>query len=678
MDSPIVDSLLVESPSSSLVFAAVAVLVLPLLSFVAHGLLLHRWKATASGWLAVVLNGIGHFCAWTIAFATWGRLHGEVRGLLPIFNLPWLSMGGNWQVAIGFGVDGLAVMMLLVVTGVSSLVHAYSVAYMHEDASRTRFFALLSFFTFAMLGLVVSTNIAQTFVFWELVGAASYLLIGFWYHKPSAVAASKKAFIITRFADAFFLAGVILVAGAAGSFDFNRINAPETAANLLHSFSWFGLSFWQGQALFWVALLLFAGAWGKSAMFPLHVWLPDAMEGPTPVSSLIHSATMVVAGIFLVARLFPLMSASPGALTVIEVTGLFTALFAAVIACTQTDLKRILAFSTLSQLGYMMFCLGVAGTDTAGQYAFSASQFHVFTHAFFKCLLFLSAGVAIHLVHSQELTDMGGLRKRLPFTYAFTLIACLAIAGVFPFSGFFSKDSILLATWNRGHYLTWIVALFTGGLTAFYMFRYFITVFHGKPQAHARVSDPSHGHADAHREKHASSRESLWMVVPMGVLAALTLLVGFGEKIFFAWVHLPGLESLGHEAERHHVAWLPWVASLVALVGIGGAVYVYGKNHLKPGLEEHSPAWYRIIHAKFRVDAVWEYLAIRVLLQWVGGFVAWFERHVVNGYYDLAAWALRIGALVQSLLQNGHIARYSSLGLIGLGLVYWIGKAVAR
>ncbi len=403
-------------------------------------------------------------------------------------------------------IDPISVMMLIVITTVSLMVHIYSLGYMKGERGFERFFAILSLFTFSMLGLVVATNLFQMYIFWELVGVSSYLLIGFYYERPSAVAASKKAFIVTRFADLGFLIGILILSYYTGTFDFSEITNPQSSVFTgIASVSFMGFS-----VITWSMMLIFMGGAGKSAMFPLHIWLPDAMEGPTPVSALIHAATMVVAGVYLVARMFPVYAFhAPGALTVISWVGGFTSLFAAVIACTQFDIKRVLAYSTLSQIGLMMLALGVSGYGGEEGLGYMASMFHLFTHAMFKALLFLGAGSVIHAVHSNYMYDMGGLRKYLPITHLTFLIACLSIAGVPPLAGFFSKDEILVAAWNHNRILFSIEYL-VAGLTAFYMFRLYFGIFWNKE---------THYH-------HTPHESPLTMTIPLLLLAVGSIFTG--------------------------------------------------------------------------------------------------------------------------------------------------------
>ncbi|HPE75595.1 MAG TPA: NADH-quinone oxidoreductase subunit L, partial [Draconibacterium sp.] len=421
----------------------ILILVIPLVLFLVTGLLGMKWKPIVSGLLGTAGLGVSFVLSLITAYTYFfGGHHAEGFQTIIPHEVLWLKFNETLQIKMGILLDPISVMMLVVVTTISFMVHLYSIGYMHGEKGFQRFYAFLSLFTFSMLGLVIATNIFQMYIFWELVGVSSFLLIGFYYQKPSAVAASKKAFIVTRFADLGFLIGILILSVTAKTFDFGVLTNPEGAvfANAT-SLSFMGMS-----AITWAMLLIFIGGAGKSAMFPLHIWLPDAMEGPTPVSALIHAATMVVAGVYLVARMFPVIHfQAPDAQEVVAYVGGFTSLFAAVIAITQYDIKRVLAFSTLSQLGYMMLALGVSGYGGEEGLGYMASMFHLFTHAMFKALLFLGAGSIIHAVHSNYMYDMGGLRKYLPITHITFLIACLTIAGVPPLSGFFSKDEILVA-----------------------------------------------------------------------------------------------------------------------------------------------------------------------------------------------------------------------------------------
>ena len=557
------------------------------------------------------------------------------------WHYEWFRVTEHFAAGIGCLLDPISVMMLVVITVIAFLINIYSIGYMRHDASAGRFFALLSFFAFAMLGLVMADNLVQMFVFWELVGAASYLLIGFWYDKPEAVAASKKAFIVTRFADAFFLAGIVIVAVTTGHVDFAWLNSPQAAFTLQAGL--LGLN-----VLTIGTVLIFIGGWGKSAMFPLHIWLPDAMEGPTPVSAIIHSATMVVAGVFLTARMFPLFAAADGTLLVVEITGAFTALFAAVIACTQFDIKRILAYSTLSQLGYMMFALGVA--DTEHPEGYSASMFHVFSHAWFKCLLFQGAGLIIHVVHSNDIREMGGLRAKLKGSWVVMGIACLAIAG-FPFlSGFWSKDAILLAAWNGHHYLTFGLGLFVGLLTAFYMFRLFFVVFHGSYRGKQEHYDHAH--------------EDPFMLGPMIVLAIPSLAAGWLANSYFAHhVVVPG----SVHAEHAHPMWLPIVAGGAGIIGVAIAWAMYCRK--LPDLAAPAAGIRKLVLNKFYVDEVYLWLTHKVIFAWIARPSMKCDDVVVDGLlHGSADGAQSLGAGVRKV-QNGRVQRYVAMMVAGVVLI---------
>lgn len=451
------------------------IIVLPFLMFLFLGLLGGKMKPALAGLIGTLGLGTVALLSYVAAFDYFFQI-GKTNGVwepLTVFNFNWLNLTEKLHIDLGIFMDPISVMMLIVITTVSLMVHIYSLGYMKGEKGFQRYYALLSLFTFSMLGLVVATNIFQMYIFWELVGVSSYSLIGFYYTKPSAVAASKKAFIVTRFADFFFLVGILVLSFYSGTFDFRMLN--DLNGSILGQP--IGATFMGWSVISWAMLLIFMGGAGKSALLPFHIWLPDAMEGPTPVSALIHAATMVVAGVFLVARFFPLYYfGAPEVLNIIAYVGAFTALFAAIVACTQTDIKRVLAFSTISQIAYMITALGVSDWGGHEGLGYMASMFHLFTHAFFKALLFLGAGAVIHAVHSNEMKDMGGLRKFLPITHLTFLIACLAIAGIPPFSGFFSKDEILAAAFEKNT-LIFGMLYFVAGLTAFYMFRLYYRIF---------------------------------------------------------------------------------------------------------------------------------------------------------------------------------------------------------
>lgn len=454
------------------------ILLIPFLMFILLGLAGHKLKPRLSGLLGTsglaVITVLSYITAWLYFFPGGKPDIGYQK--ITALNTTWLQLTDKLHIDLGILLDPISVMMLIVITTVSFMVHIYSLGYMKGEKGFERFFAFLSLFSFSMLGLVLATNIFQMYIFWELVGISSYLLIGFYYQKPSAVRASKKAFIVTRFADLGFLIGILILSFNTKTFDFVSLTDPNGPAIAQGS----GVSFMGLSVMTWSMIFVYMGGVGKSAMFPFHIWLPDAMEGPTPVSALIHAATMVVAGVYLVARMFPIyIFSAPVALEVVSWVGAFSSLFAAVIACTQTDVKRVLAYSTMSQIGYMMFALGVSGYGGQEGLGFMASMFHLFTHAMFKALLFLCAGAIIHAVHSNFMTEMGGLRKYLPITHITFLIACLTIAGIPPLSGFFSKDEILTAAFNHNKIL-FAVEYAVAGITAFYMFRLYFNIFWGE------------------------------------------------------------------------------------------------------------------------------------------------------------------------------------------------------
>ena len=466
----------------------ILILVLPLLSFLVLGLAGTKLKPGAAGAIGTVVLGAVTVLSYLTAILYFGagrNAEGIFPTLMP-YNAVWLPISQTLHIDMGILLDPISVMMLVVISTVSLMVHIYSFGYMKGERGFQRYYAFLSLFTMSMLGLVVATNIFQMYLFWELVGVSSYLLIGFYYTKPEAIAASKKAFIVTRFADLGFLIGILFYGYYAGTFSFT----PD--AQLLAA---------AGTMIPLALGLMFIGGAGKSAMFPLHIWLPDAMEGPTPVSALIHAATMVVAGVYLVARMFPLyIGYAPDVLHWVAYIGAFTALYAAVVACVQSDIKRVLAFSTISQIGFMLVALGVCTTSDphTGGLGYMASMFHLFTHAMFKALLFLCAGCIIHAVHSNEMSAMGGMRKYMPVTHITFLVACLAIAGIWPLSGFFSKDEILTACFAFSPLMGWVM---TGiaGLTAFYMFRLYYGIFWGKENKELHATSHaarSSGHDD--------------------------------------------------------------------------------------------------------------------------------------------------------------------------------------
>jgi len=501
-----------------------------------------------------------------------------------------------------------------------------------------------------MLGLVIASNIFQIYVFWELVGISSYLLIGFYYDRPSAVAASKKAFIVTRFADLGFLIGILILGFQAETLDFNTLIHRLTDTHSSQYLAIASTSFLGISLLTWALTLVFIGGAGKSAMFPLHIWLPDAMEGPTPVSALIHAATMVVAGVYLVARLFPIFHINEASLMVVTWVGAISAFLAAIIACTQTDIKRVLAYSTMSQIGYMMFALGVSGYGGEHGLGYTASMFHLFTHAFFKSLLFLCAGAVIHIVHSNDMKDMGGLRKFMPVTHITFLVACLAIAGIPPFAGFFSKEEILMAAWQSNSAIYYI-GLITSGITAFYMFRLYFSIFWNKQK---EIQDHH-------------SEGTLSMKLPLVILAIGTLVVGF-----IPFSNFISADGKGFYSELHLTFSIAPVA--LALLGIFIAYNLYFKQSDRP--QKVSTALgglYQAAYKKFYVDEIYLFITKKIIFNLVGRPSAWIDRNIVDGTMNGIAWTTgKISALIKGV-QSGRVQSYALYffgGIICLVIIF--------
>jgi len=548
----------------------------------------------------------------------------------------WLQFSPHVSIDMGILLDPISVLMLVVVTFISLMVHVFSLGYMKGEGRLAAYYAFLSLFTFSMLGLVLSSNIFQLYIFWELVGLSSYLLIGFYFDKPSAVAASKKAFIVTRFADLGFLIGILILALNAETLDFRILIERLTNTQSSWALAITGASFMGFSALTWGLVLVFAGGAGKSAMFPLHIWLPDAMEGPTPVSALIHAATMVVAGVYLVARLFPVFVMDGKALNIVAYTGAFSALFAAVIACTQTDIKRVLAYSTMSQIGYMMFALGVSKYGGEAGLGYMASMFHLFTHAFFKSLLFLGAGAVIHMVHSNEIKGMGGLRKLMPVTHISFLVACLAIAGIPPFAGFFSKEEILTAAFRANKFI-YSIGLLVSGLTAFYMFRLYFSIFWGKEAA-------VHG---SHGEGTATMR------LPLVILTAGTLLAGF--------VPFSNYVSSDSIPFATSVDWIFSIAPVaLAALAILLAANLYKKENDKPQkIASLLGGLYQSAYRKFYIDEIYVFITKKIIFNGIGRPAAWIDKNMVDGLMNgMASVTAKAAAFIKGI-QSGKIQSYT-------------------
>lgn len=565
-------------------------------------------------------------------------------------SMSWLQIGG-FEIKVGVHIDHLGLLMVCVVCIVSLLVQIYSIGYMEGEVGYARYFAYLSLFTASMLGLVVADNLFQLYVCWELVGICSFLLIGFWWFKSSAANAAKKAFVVTRFGDVGFLLGVLLLVSAAGSFDFLSAQRvmTEAAGGTGPALS----ALFTNQTLLWlIPVLLFCGAIGKSAQFPLHVWLPDAMEGPTPVSALIHAATMVAAGVYMVARLFPLFAGSQIAMNTVLIIGAITALIAATIAMVQFDIKKVMAYSTVSQLGYMMLGLGAGGM--------AAGMFHLTTHAMFKALLFLTAGSVIHAMHHaadpNDLRAMGGLRSKMPITAWTCLIGVLALAG-FPFlSGFWSKDAILgtladHAQKNGFAALGLAVGLAVAAITGFYSVRMWMMAFWGEP----RSDNAAHAH-----------ESPVTMTGPLVVLAIPSLILGW---YLHAGDRFIDFLTGGPTTPEEFKLGLASAAAVLAIGGMGLAYMMYKRPAMETDPIEKMPApLYRTFSNLWGIDAFWTNVAARGALQF-GKMVAWFDRNVVDGLMNLIGWIC--GRLGDGLRRtsNGQAQSYTAAFVVGLAVI---------
>ena len=619
----------------------ILILLLPFFSFLLLGVFGKWFSHKAAGLVGTVVLGVVAAMAYYTAFQYFFQTPRTAEGVLPTlmpYNFQWLPFFvKELSFDMGIMLDPISVMMLIVITTVSLMVHIYSFGYMHGERGFQRYYAFLSLFTMSMLGLVVATNIFQMYMFWELVGVSSYLLIGFYYTSPAAIAASKKAFIVTRFADLFFLIGILIYGYYCHSFGF-KFNQEGFA---------------QGAMMLPTALfLMFIGGAGKSAMFPLHIWLPDAMEGPTPVSALIHAATMVVAGVFQIARLFPLwIDYAPGTLHIVAWVGAFTAFYAAAVACCQSDIKRVLAFSTISQIAFMMVSLGVCtefvtGHEHVGSLGYMASMFHLFTHAMFKALLFLGAGCIIHAVHSNEMSAMGGLRKYMPITHITFLIACLAISGIPPFSGFFSKDEILTAAFAYMPAMGWIMTAIAA-MTAFYMFRLYFGIFWGTENKELHAA-------------HTPHEAPLTMTFPLMFLAAVTCVAGFIPFGHFV--------SADGQAYDIHLDWnVAGTSIIIAVASIFLATYMYiGERQPKAdALAEKFAHLHRWAYKRFYMDEVYQYITHRIIFAHISKPIAWFDRHIVDGFFNFLAWGANALSFRIRGLQSGSVQGYAYVFLLG-------------
>ena len=575
----------------------------------------------------------------------------------------WL-IAGDLEIRVGIVMDSLTAIMLVIVTGVSLLVQIYSIGYLKGDPGNARYFAYMSFFTASMVGLALAANIIQLFVFWELVGLSSYLLIGFWYHRSAAAAAAKKAFLVTRLGDFGFLLAILYLFSKGSLFtdagldalDIRDINGAVTMGVIAPSVAG------------WIAFGLFAGAVGKSGQFPLHTWLPDAMEGPTPVSSLIHAATMVAAGVFLVARFFPVFEASAPAMNTVALVGGFTAVFAATMALVMNDVKRVLAYSTVSQLGYMMLALGVGAPGVA--------IFHLFTHAFFKCLLFMGAGSVSHATGGGfDMRYMGGLRKHMRWTYAVFLIGSLSLAGIFPLAGFWSKDEILASALGHGGVVPQLVfwmGMIAVFMTAFYMFRVVFMVFEGPYKGGASADPDAHAHAPSTRP-HDSPPSMVW---PMAILAVFAVFAGFVANPIFDLGPIPEHwlvhDFLHAEAEEFNIV----VAAVSTLIAVAGIALAYLMYYRRLTLPEQVASTFRPLYVlfsrKYYLDDLYErVITIHVFYRVVAQSLDWIDRSVIDGAVRLVDKVGRNTGRGIAQLQTGQVQGYGMV--VSLGVLAVIG-----
>ncbi len=625
---------------------------IPLFMFLILGLNYKRIKEPVSGYLGtlgLLTTALISFYTAYKYFFDYGKVDGVYQKIYA-YNTVWINFTETLHIDMGILLDPISAVMLIVVPLISLMVHFYSIGYMKKEPGFTRFYAYLSLFTFSMLGLVLSTNLFQIYIFWEMVGVSSYLLIGYYFEKPSAVLAAKKAFIVTRFADFFFLVGILAVSYFAETFDFKILSNLDFINTLkVQSSIFMGLS-----VMTWALILIFIGGAGKSAMFPLHIWLPDAMEGPTPVSALIHAATMVVAGVFLVARMFPMFYFFDDgfALHVVAWVGAFTTLFAAIIAITQNDIKRVLAFSTMSQIGYMMLALGVSGYGGHEGVGFTAAMFHLFTHAMFKALLFLGAGAIIHAVHSNYMQDMGGLRKYMPVTNITFLIAALAISGIPPLAGFFSKDEILLAAFEH-NMPVFIIGFIVAGMTAFYMFRLYFRIFWW--------NNPDY--------KHKPHEAPFSMTLPLIILAIMTIGSGF--------IPFSEIVSPDNTPFHSHIDWNIAGASIgIGVIGILLAVLFYKKeNDLATRFVYAFGRVHKWTFNKFYIDEIYFFITKTIIFKYISAPFAWFDRHIVDGTMNgIGNGTVWISSKLKGL-QSGRVQDYAMFfisGVLMLIMIAWL------
>ena len=634
---------------------AFLILLLPFLSFLVLGLVGMKMKRPVAALIGTVLMGcvfaMSVYTAYEYFFAVGRDASTGMYPTVTVFNFTWLKFTELLTFNIGFRLSPISVLMLIVITTVSFMVHIYSFGYMAErdenykveeyEKGMQRFYAYLSLFTMSMLGLVVATNIFQMYLFWELVGVCSYLLIGFYYPKHAAVHASKKAFIVTRFADLFFLIGILFYSFYVGTFNYDLNAQPELNSALA------GAAWVMPTALF----LMFIGGAGKSAMFPLHIWLPDAMEGPTPVSALIHAATMVVAGVYQVASLFPIwVQYAPETLHYVAYIAAFTAFYAAAVACCQRDIKRGLAFSTISQIAYMLVALGVcfAVDNHHGGLGYMAGIFHLFTHAMFKALLFLCSGAIIVIIGSNFKEYMGGLHKYMPITNICFLIGCLAIAGIPPFAGFWSKDEIISACFQFSPFMGWFMTV-VAGMTAFYMFRLYYVIFWG--QSYYEL-DPEN------RRKPQEVPFVMWgPLVSLAIISCLCGLIPFGHFV----------SATGQSYDIHIDMSVATTSVIVAIIGIGLATYMYApkKTPLADALAKKMPKLHKAALNRFYIDDAWQFFTHKIVFGCFSKPIAWFDRRVIDGTFNFMAWGTQEAGETIRPWQSGDVRSYAIWFLTG-------------
>jgi len=618
-----------------------AIFLVPVSSFVIIGLAARRWPRFC-GYLTIAAVATSFLLSlWVLDSAIDAEGHRIGFG-----THEWLTIG-SLTINLGLTVDGLTAVMLMVVTSVSLMVQIYSQGYMHGDPGYSRYYASMSLFTAAMLGLVLSENLVMLFVFWEMVGLCSYLLIGFWFERPAARAAATKAFVVTRLGDLGFLSGILLVWTQAGTLDIPEIQEMAVTGAI------------SDIILTWLAVGVFTGAMGKSAQFPLHVWLPDAMEGPTPVSALIHAATMVAAGVYLVARLFPIFEASSQAMNTVAIIGGITAFVAATMGIVMADIKRVVAYSTISQLGYMMMGLGVGG--------FAAAIFHLFNHAFFKALLFLGAGSVNHATNTFDMRLMGGLRKHMPWTFATFTIAALSLGGIFPLSGFWSKDEIIADAWDEKRLLA-VLGLGVAFMTALYIGRVVFLTFGGEYRGGA----PAEGH---HEPSKFAPHESPWVMLgPMVFLAVAAVFSGLFNLREGVTDLLNG--SLPAEvAEAHEGAGFKLgIAAASVALGLGGffvAWVIYGARLVSAdSIRRAFGPIHKLVANKYYMDWLYEDIIVkRVFIGGVSRGLDLFDHYVVDGTVNAVAWTTRFTAQRLRFAQVGQLQVYGAAMVIGVVLI---------